>query len=267
MQGYLSAIQAIHEGCPDGSRIADNPVLKFLIEGMAITRPRIRNIWPSWDLVTVLAYLKKAPFEPLEAATLRDAALKTAFLIAIASGRRCSEIHALTIGSHIVWSNSGVTMYFRPDFLAKNERSDFVAAPLFLPYITKSKDRAKRLNCPVRALKWYLDKTKNVRSDDVNQLFISSKRPYRAVAKSTIAGWLVEVISRSGGLEYSGAPANAHSVRALSSSWAFAKGLSIKEIINTVSWRTETTFVKVYMRDTKPLLERGSYAKKVLSAS
>ena len=112
-----------------------------------------------------------------------------------------------------------MTLYFQPGFLAKNERSDFSASPLFMPYIEKSKDRAKRLSCPVRALKWYLNSTETARGD-ISQLFITNVKPYRPAAKSTLAGWLVDVISNSGALEAPGTP-RAHSTRALSTSWAF----------------------------------------------
>jgi hypothetical protein len=59
VRGYLTAIQSIHRGCKDGSVIRNNQSLKYLIEGMAITRPRVRNIWPSWDLPTVLEKIER----------------------------------------------------------------------------------------------------------------------------------------------------------------------------------------------------------------
>jgi hypothetical protein len=101
---------------------------------MNISRPIARKVWPSWDLPIVLQKLNEAPFEPIQSASLRDVALKTSFLLAIASGRRCSELHALAVGRRIVFSNAGVTLYFRPGFLAKNEHSDFSANPIFIPF-------------------------------------------------------------------------------------------------------------------------------------
>jgi hypothetical protein len=156
-----------------------------------------------------------------------------------------------------------VTLYFRPGFLAKNERSDFVAKPIFIPYITQAELRVKRLGCPVRALKWYINKTQTVR-DNIEQLFITSNKPYRPAAKSTLAGWLVDVISNSGAVLDPGKP-RAHSIRSYSTSWAFAKGLSISEIVNTVSWRSGTTFVKTYLREVGTTAQRGRFAKTVLS--
>jgi integrase len=191
--------------------------------------------------------------------------MKTLFLIALASGRRCSELHALSVGRFIVFSQNGATLYFRPGFLAKNERMDFSASPLFLPYISKSKDRGKRLNCPVRALKWYIDKTVIARGD-VEQLFITNNRPHRPAAKSTLSGWLVDIINRTGALIGTGKP-NAHSVRSMSSSWAYSRGLSLRDIVNTVSWRSENTFINVYLKDVGPKTGLEKYAKKVLTAT
>jgi hypothetical protein len=191
--------------------------------------------------------------------------MKTLFLIALASGRRCSELHALSVGRYIVFSQSGATVHFRPGFLAKNERSDFSTTPLFLPYITKSTNRAKRLNCPVRALRWYMDKTVIARGD-VEQLFITNTKPYRPAAKATLSGWLVDIINKTNAVIGTGKP-KAHSVRSMSTSWAYSKGLSLREIINTVSWRSENTFINVYLKDVVPKTGLERYAKKVLTAT
>ncbi len=262
VKGYKSAIQSIHRGAPDGSSIADSKVIHFLVEGMNIERPRKRRIMPSWDLPLVLKYLNQSPFEPIQSASLRDMSIKTAFLLAMASGRRCSELHALSIGEFTVFSKRGVHLHFRPGFLAKNERSDFVASPLFLPNIASP---GKERGCPVRALKCYINRTCTIRGK-IDQLFITTCKPYRPVAKATIAGWLVEAISKAGAVKGEGIP-KAHSTRAMSSSWAFSHGLSLKEIVNTVSWRSESTFVTTYMQDLKPCSDQDHYAKTVLQAA
>ena len=220
VRGYLSAVKSVHRG---STELRLDPVIKLLLEGMNITRPIPRKIWPAWDLPTVLESLNKTPYEPIQSASLRNTALKTLFLVAVASGRRCSELHALAIGGRIIFSKAGVTLYFKPGFLAKNERSDFSATPIFVPFITQSKLRAKRLGCPVRALKWYLNRTQTARGN-IEQLFITNTKPYGPAAKPTLAGWLVEVISSSGAVQDSGKP-RAHSVRAYSASWAFGQGI------------------------------------------
>lgn len=261
----MSAIRSFHMGCRNGDSITNNLSLKFLIEGMEITRPKERHIWPSWDLPTVLKYLNESPFEPLQSAPIRSLAMKTLFLIALASGKRCSELHALAIGKCAIFSNAGVTLYFRPGFLVKNERSNFSAKPIFLPYFNKNKTRNHRLSCPVRALKWYIDRTQNIRGT-TEQLFIINVKPFRAASKVTLAGWLVETIKNSKALLGEGKP-RAHSVRGFSASWAHANGVSINEILNTVSWRSDSTFTKVYMKDIETRSAPGRYATRILESS
>ena len=266
VRGYLSAIQAIHTRCPNGETIKDSQAIHFMIEAMNIECPRRRKIIPAWDLPTVLDFLNKDPFEPIQSASLRNIAIKTVFLIAVASGRRCSELHALAIDDHIVFSRSGVTLYFNPGFLAKNERSDFVASPIFLPRLAPSTaPRRKRLSCPVRALTWYLDRTRTCRKQ-IKNLFVTSNEKCRPAAKATMAGWLVEAISKSGAIQGEGT-ARAHSTRSVSSSWAFSQGVSIKEIVNTVAWRTSTTFITTYLRDLGPNLSQSQFARSVLQSS
>ena len=102
VKGYLSAILSIHRGTRDGSSLRRDPALSLLFEGMNNVRPAPRKVWPSWDLPTVLETLSSSPYEPIQSASLRNLTLKTLFLIAIASGRRCSELHALVIGGRTV---------------------------------------------------------------------------------------------------------------------------------------------------------------------
>ena len=127
VRGYFSAIHAIHTGCEDGSSITASRPLKLLIEGMSNERPKLRNIFAFVGSSQGFKYLGGSSFEPLQSASLRDLTLKTILQIAVASGRRCSELHALAINSFLVFSQDGVTMYFRPGFLAKNGRSNFVS--------------------------------------------------------------------------------------------------------------------------------------------
>jgi hypothetical protein len=40
-----------------------------------------------------------------------------------------------------------------------------------------------------------------------------------------------------------------HQVRAMSTSWAFAKRASLADIMNAASWKSHTTFTRFYLRD------------------
>ena len=80
-----------------------------------------RNL-PKWNLSVVLNELTKAPFEPMKDTDLKHLTLKTAFLLALASGKRRSKIHAWVANKV---SNLGqwekVALFPSSDFIAKNQ--------------------------------------------------------------------------------------------------------------------------------------------------
>ena len=121
-----SAIAAIHTGFPDGSSVSDNNTLHHLIRGMFVERPLVRKLVSSWDLFQTLDTLLRAPFEPMGSASLFHLSIKVVFLMAIATARRHSELHSLTVvDGHIRWEPGGVRLIPRAGFLTKNQSSDF----------------------------------------------------------------------------------------------------------------------------------------------
>ena len=113
IMNYKSAILAIHRGFANGATLNNDGHLALLLDGMFNTRPTQRVSVPPWNLDTVLDYLKSRPSEPMRDSTLKYVTLKTAFLVTLASGRRCSEVHALSASS-TVFSRTGVTLILRP---------------------------------------------------------------------------------------------------------------------------------------------------------
>ena len=112
--------------------LGSNKELKRLIQSFYKSRPKASRHIPSWDLTLVLQALTKAPFEPLSLAEPKFLTWKTVFLIALASGRRRTEIHAFTFKgcSHSKgWSK--VILKTDPAFLAKNQLASEGASIFF----------------------------------------------------------------------------------------------------------------------------------------
>ena len=92
IDGYRSAIAdklgntSINVGKDDN--------LTRLLDSFHRDRPKGHRGVPTWNLSLVLHQLTKAPFEPLRKASLKHLTFKTVFLLALASGKRRSEIHA-----------------------------------------------------------------------------------------------------------------------------------------------------------------------------
>ena len=90
-----------------GNRIGSSPVLSELIRSFELQRPVQRSLTPKLDLSWVLVCLQKAPYEPLHKASKLHVTIKTAFLLALATAKRCSELHALAVdANHLRFNQS-----------------------------------------------------------------------------------------------------------------------------------------------------------------
>ena len=150
--------------------------LNRLLSSFHRDRPKSSRNLPKENFSVVLNDFTKAPFEPMKDADLKHLTLKTAFLLALASGKHRSEIHAWVANKV---SNLGqwvkVALFPSSDFIAKNQLArdgSQSVSPVTIPALTTIMDRQlkkDRTLCPVRALRYYLDQTKSL-------LFISFKK-------------------------------------------------------------------------------------------
>ncbi|PIK47103.1 hypothetical protein BSL78_16030 [Apostichopus japonicus] len=180
-------------------------------------------------------------------ASLAALTKKTLFLVAVASARRRSCLHALsTKQNHIRFEGHGVRMVPDPSFIAKNQTLTFLPGDIFIPEIkTMSSVAEDKRWCPVRALKWYLNKTEKLRQS--TSLFIIPRPPYAAASKDTLSRWLVEIIRP---FTSGTSRPRAHDVRGVAASTALFAGIPIEDILKAAAWKTPTTFVACYLTDT-----------------
>ena len=129
---------------PLGQHIAHNEDLHRLLSNFHRDRPKSSRNLPKWNL-SVLNELTKAPFEPMKNTDLKHLTLKTAFLLALASGKHRSKIHAWVANKV---SNQGhwekVSLFPSSDFIAKNQlaREDSPSvSPVTIPALTTIVDR------------------------------------------------------------------------------------------------------------------------------
>ena len=108
-------------------------------------RPKSSRNLPKWNLSVVLNELTKAPFEPKKDIDLKHLTLKTAFLLALASGKRRSEIHtwvANKVSNLGQWEK--VALFPSSDFIAKNQlasEGSQSVSPVTIPALTTIVDR------------------------------------------------------------------------------------------------------------------------------
>ena len=139
IKGYRSVISATLSGCGSRKEFSESPELDALMRSFKLEKPPKRKIVSHWNLLLVLKALLKSPFEPLQKLGLKHLTLKTIFLVALASGRRRSELHALCFDSDHFRQNQNqtlVTLYPALDFIANNQILDAVNDPVKLKAFT-----------------------------------------------------------------------------------------------------------------------------------
>ena len=70
-------------------------------------------------------------------------------------------------------------------------------------------------------------------------------KPHKPVCTNTLARWIKSVLISSG---VDTSVFKAHSVRSASTSYAYAKGVPIAEILRAADWTNAGTFKKYYLR-------------------
>ena len=257
IEGYRTAI-ADRLGS-QGLNISNNPDIARLLASFHRDKPKCTRTLPKWNLSLVLQQLSKAAFEPLEECTIKHLTWKTVFLLALASGKRRSEIHSWTLEGLLSLEDwEKVQLSPSPSFLAKNQLArdgPAAIAPVVIPALAHAQGTLQTdiLLCPVRALRAYLDRTAVVRTDQ-QLLFISFKRGFsKDIQCSTVSTWIKNTISfcysNVEDADLDSLDIKAHDVRAFAASKAFYGGVSMDQIMSACHWKSHNTFTRFYLKD------------------
>ena len=199
IEGYRSAIADKLGNSP--INISKDENLTRLLDSFHRDRPKGRRGVPSWNLSLVLHQLTKPPFEPMKEASLKHLTFKTVFLLALGSGKRRSEIHAWqhkNIRHQADWSK--VSLYPSPSFLSKNQlakEGPGSVAPVVIPALAPTLDKSLKSDrslCPIRALRYYLDKTADLRQNK-ELVFVSFKKGFdKDISPATVSSWIKQTV-------------------------------------------------------------------------
>ena len=270
---YLFEVKKLQPSTIDGYRSAiadklgDTTVniskdgnLTRLLDSFHRDRPKGRRGVPSWNLSLVLHQLTKAPFEPLREASLKHVTFKTVFLLALGSGKRRSEIHAWqhkNIRHQSDWSK--VSLVPSPSFLSKNQlakEGPESVAPVVIPALAPTLDRSLKSDrslCPIRALRYCLDRTSDIRQGK-ELVFVSFKKGFdKDISPATISSWIKQTVilcyELSDHQAHTLHQVKAHDVRAFAASKAFQSGVSLDQILSACHWKSHNTFTQFCLKD------------------
>ncbi|KAI2662102.1 Gag-Pol polyprotein [Labeo rohita] len=198
---YLAAISACHVGF-EGVSVGRHSLIGRFMKGVRRLRPVSKRLVPSWDLSMVLNALTQAPFEPLESVHIKLLSLKTVLLLALASAKRVGELHALSVHQaclNFSPDDSKVMLLPNPAFVPKVSDSAYNCSALELrafypPPFSSSEERKLHTLCPVRALRFYVNRTRSFRKND--QLFVSwaTHCKGKPISSQRLSHWMVEAI-------------------------------------------------------------------------
>ena len=100
IDGYRTAI--VDTFGPAGHHISQNSDLHRLLSR---DHPKSSRNVPKWNLSVVLNELTKVPFEPMKDTDLKHLTLKTAFLLALVSGKRRSKFMPGLQTKYLIWAS------------------------------------------------------------------------------------------------------------------------------------------------------------------
>ena len=257
--GYRSAISSYLDPI-DGFRVGDHPTLTRTVKGVFTLRPPARTLAPSWNLTKVLKKLRGPPFEPFLDVGLKWVSLKTAFLIALATAGRKSDISKLgCFEPHIRYEKNPVGIRFVPRTLRKQDRVGHAFKDVFVSSFPED-----RLLDPVRAIKLYLKRVQARRGNLKSLLVTYGAGEVKSPTQQTIGHWVVDAIKEA----YEGSTpghVKAHSTRSVSTTVALLKGVSLENILRAADWSTESTFANHYLKEYRTA--ETEFARAVLGAA
>lgn len=219
-----------------GPEIADDFRVKRFFKGISNIRPALPKYDVTWDPQIILNYFSNKPENNL--LSLEDLSKKLITLLSITTGHRMQTYGFIEI-ENIEKTAKNILIKI-PKKIKTSKRNGYQPV-LNLPYF---KENPKI--CVASTLETYLKSTKEIRGSE-KTLFISFKKPYKAVGKQTLSRWVKCILSESG---INTDIFSAHSTRHAASSAAKRNGVSLDVIRKAAGWTEKSkTFAKFYDRE------------------
>lgn len=206
--------------------------LKRFMRGVYNLRPSKPKYNETWDPAMVLDFLTKLRENDLD---LKMLSHKLIILLALTTGHRMQTFSLIKLES-IKDCNSKVEIKIaeRIKTSAPGRKQPLLVLPVFVE---------NKSICVVSTLREYLEKTLPLRGN-INNLFISHKKPHAAVTAQTLSKWIKAIMEKAG---VDTSSFGAYSTRHASTSAARRTGLDIDTIKRTATWTVNSSvFARFY---------------------
>ena len=218
--------------CIEGFAAGQHPTIKRLMKGVFNKRPPSRRLYPSWKASDIVRVFEEWPSPP----PFKDLLRKTAFLLAMASARRPSELASFRISPQFFSANA-TSARFVPSRLSKTDRPDHMGPAIVIYRLADCPSL-----CPVRSTEQLVAARSTL---DINHdfLFCADSAPFAPLSTPAFSRRISWVLRRAG---ISAPPG---STRAMSTSAAFSGSLDLSAILRAGDWSGADTFFRFYCRD------------------
>jgi len=243
INSYRSALSLIF-----GSEIAVEFGIKRLCKGAGNIRPPKPKYDCTWNPKMVLEFLSTWPEN--EELSLQQLSYKLAILLMLITGHRIQTLSVIRTDNIGI---QGSEIVIKITDRIKTSKPGRKQPLLVIPFYSEKKI------CVAQTLTDYMAATKNLRETD--KLFISFRRPHKAVTAQTLSKWIKNILKDSG---VDTSVFSAYSVRHASNSAAKRSGVDIDTIRSTAGWTKESeTFARFY--DLRVREDQNSFARAILN--
>ena len=204
-------------------------------------RPPTRRLFASWNVATVFSVFSGSQ----NSLDFIGHQRKLAFLLAMASSRRPSEVASLRSGPAFMIINPE-SVRFLPSQLSKTDRPDHLGPPILIRRLPAFSGGDASL-CPVSALEDFLSFRRSLAIAH-DYLFSSTTPPFSPLSTATFSGLLRWSFRRAG------VDAPPSSTRHISVSDAFARGAGVQDCLAAGDWTGVQSFFRHYLRPSASVL-------------
>ncbi|XP_034290509.1 uncharacterized protein LOC117675694 [Pantherophis guttatus] len=269
LRRQISAISSILT-CGTAESVSTHPLIRSFLRGATNLRPPAVHRFPTWDLNKVLLALTGPPFEPLREVSLKFLSFKAAFLVAITSARRISELAALSVRQDLcIIHPDRVILRLDPAFIPKINstfhRSQEIILPNFCPFPRHRLETVWHKLDVRRALKIYISRTSSFRRSEALFVSFQPQSMGSKVSSTTLGRWLRASISLAYEAQSLPVPrgVTAHSTRSAATSAAWSTQASLEEVCRAATWTSPSPFIRHYRLDVYASAE-ASFGRRVL---
>ena len=207
------------------------------MRGILRQRPPKTKLFPTWEVTSVLNYLKSWGLTRL--LTLEQLLMKTAFLLALVCYKRPADLCNMQVVEGY-WQLNMRGFSCQPLGFGKTEIHNPTPPIMVEPFLEDPQ------LCPVYHLVRLAKKLEKLRAGTVKQFWLSAKQPHDPASSRTMCRWLKQVITGSGALAGS-----ARDVRSAGASTAVQANVDMVRILKSADWQRVSTLKRHYFKPQK----------------